>query len=345
MSETPWYGPDDSGSASSEFEEPAPPPAPIAPAPPPPRERSPSPKRTTAPPAKGTLLAHFGAKKAVPPDLDITFEAQFLKTLIKILQNFQTDANFHFTPTGINTRFLDNAHVILFEIHLNAAQFPYTFQCPKALCMGLDLKVLSSLLDRVEKDDLVQLFYAPGQRAISPVLTLHIHTRPTTEAQQQKKKKPGDVSLERSATYRIHEKNIETDEVGANLIVDPARLILPSTDFFQIVRKLAGVGDVVELTLGPDSLRFAVNGDEVGGAEFVITQHRRDGMLQNCEFACTPEQRCTEHFSLQYLDQLAPIVKIAPRMELLMKAESMLHLRFLLELGSLDFYLAGRIKE
>ncbi|GJE96300.1 proliferating cell nuclear antigen [Phanerochaete sordida] len=171
-------------------------------------------------------------------------EAGILKRLLDAIKELVADANFECNDEGINLQAMDNSHVALVSVKLNATGFK-RYRCDRPMPLGVNLTSLTKVLKCAKDDDLCTLSAADD----ADVLSLTYEARNT----------------DRIAEYDMKLMDIDSDTLGIPDTDYDARVTMPSSEFSRIVRDLSQLGESVRIEVSKEGVRFASEGEAANG--------------------------------------------------------------------------------
>ncbi|KAH7925770.1 proliferating cell nuclear antigen [Leucogyrophana mollusca] len=172
-------------------------------------------------------------------------EAALLKRLLDSIKELVTDANFECNEEGINLQAMDNSHVALVAVKLNATGFK-RYRCDRPMPLGVNLNSLTKVL-KCAKDDDICVIKATDD---ADVLNLVYEAR----------------SSDRIAEYDMKLMDIDSDTLGIPDTEYDARVTMPSSEFSRIVRDLSQLGESVRIEVSKEGVRFASDGEAANGS-------------------------------------------------------------------------------
>ncbi|KAM5545653.1 hypothetical protein V8D89_000691 [Ganoderma adspersum] len=171
-------------------------------------------------------------------------EAAVLKRLLDAVKELVTDANFDCNEEGIQLQAMDNSHVALVAVKLEAAGFK-RFRCDRPIPLGVNLTSLTKVLKCAKDDDICTL--KAGDDA--DILSL------TYEAKNS----------DRIAEYEMKLMDIDADQLGIPDTDYDASVTMPSSEFGRIVRDLSLLGESVRIEVSKEGIRFVSDGEAANG--------------------------------------------------------------------------------
>ncbi|KAF9048121.1 proliferating cell nuclear antigen [Hymenopellis radicata] len=171
-------------------------------------------------------------------------EAGVLKKLLDAIKELVTDANFECNEEGINLQAMDNSHVALVAVLLEAPGFK-EYRCDRPMPLGVNLTSLTKVLKCAKDDDSCTLKAADE----ADLLNLIYESKNT----------------DRIAEYEMKLMDIDSDTLGIPDTDYDARVTLSSAEFSRIVRDLSLLGESVRIEVSKEGVRFAADGEAANG--------------------------------------------------------------------------------
>ncbi|KAI0942758.1 hypothetical protein AcW1_003303 [Taiwanofungus camphoratus] len=171
-------------------------------------------------------------------------EAAILKRLLDSIKELVTDANFECNEEGINLQAMDNSHVALVAVRLDASGFK-RYRCDRPMPLGVNLTSLTKVIKCAKDDDICIL------KASDDADTLGL----TYEARNS----------DRIAEYEIKLMDIDSDTLGLPDTDYDARVTMPSSEFSRIMRDLSQLSESVRIEVSKEGVRFVADGEAATG--------------------------------------------------------------------------------
>ncbi|OCH90769.1 proliferating cell nuclear antigen [Obba rivulosa] len=171
-------------------------------------------------------------------------EAAILKRLIDAIKELVTDANFECNEEGLNLQAMDNSHVALVTVNMQASGFK-KYRCDRPMPLGVNMNSLTKVL-KCAKDDDVCIIKAADD---ADILSLTYEARNT----------------DRIAEYEMKLMDIDSDTLGIPDTEYDARVTMPSAEFARIVRDLSQLGESVRIEVSKEGVRFISDGEAANG--------------------------------------------------------------------------------
>ncbi|KAJ7723463.1 proliferating cell nuclear antigen, N-terminal domain-containing protein [Mycena maculata] len=181
-------------------------------------------------------------------------EAGTLKKLLDAIKELVTDANFECNEEGLNLQAMDNSHVALVAVYLEAAGFK-RYRCDRPMPLGVNLSSLTKVLKCAKDDDECTIKAADE----ADVLNLVYEAK----------------SSDRIAEYDMKLMDIDSDTLGIPDTDYDAEVIMPSAEFSRIVRDLGALGESVRIEVSKEGVRFASEGESANGSVLL----KKDGEI------------------------------------------------------------------
>ncbi|KAG1857026.1 proliferating cell nuclear antigen, N-terminal domain-containing protein [Suillus subalutaceus] len=171
-------------------------------------------------------------------------EAALLKRLLDSIKELVTDANFECNEEGINLQAMDNSHVALVAVKLDATGFK-KYRCDRPMPLGVNLNSLTKVL-KCAKDDDICIIKASDD---ADILNLVYEAR----------------SSDRIAEYDMKLMDIDAETLGIPDTEYDARVTMTASEFTRIVRDLSQLGESVRIEVSKEGVRFASEGEAANG--------------------------------------------------------------------------------
>ncbi|KZV69775.1 proliferating cell nuclear antigen [Peniophora sp. CONT] len=172
-------------------------------------------------------------------------EAVMLKRLLDSIKELVQDAEFKCDEGGIELQAMDNSHVALVAVKMDAAGFR-RYRCDRPIPLGVNLGSLTKVLKCAKDDDICTLKATDD----SDVLSLTYEAR----------------NADRIAEYDMKLMDIDADTLGIPDTDYEARVTMPSSEFSRIVKDLSNLGESVRIEVSKEGVRFAADGESANGS-------------------------------------------------------------------------------
>lgn len=178
----------------------------------------------------------------MPNCLEIkTVQASSFKILLEALKDLLTDTCIEFDESGIKVIAMDNSHVVLVHLKLDADRFEY-YYCPNKISIGVNMLYMHKLIKTVHNNDMLTLFMEEND-----INHLGIKIE----------------NSEKNTKSIFHLNLLDLDNPGIS--IDPTEfssvITLPSNDFQKICRDMSNISEFVEIKNFQNQLIFSCKGD------------------------------------------------------------------------------------
>lgn len=170
-----------------------------------------------------------------------TVQASAFKVLIEALKELLIDTCIEFDESGMKIMAMDNSHIVLVHLKLEATRFEY-YKCDGKLSIGINMLNLHKLIKTINSNDTLTLF-------IDSCDMNHLGIKIENGEKNTK------------TTYKLILLDLDNPKIS----IDPAEfnsvLTLPSSDFQKICRDMHNLSDFVEVKNINNQLIFTCKGD------------------------------------------------------------------------------------
>jgi proliferating cell nuclear antigen len=223
-----------------------------------------------------------------------TVQSSAFKILVEALKELLVDTCIEFDETGLKVISMDNSHVVLVHLKLEASKFEYYF-CENKLSIGVNMLNLFKLVRTINSNDTLTLFIEKNDLN-------HIGIKIENGEKNQK------------TVYKLNLLDLN----NPNITIDPAefnsQINLPSVDFQKIIRDMNQLAEYVEIKNINNQLILSCNG-EFCSQETVL--------MDNEGISCISNKNSDEIvqgvFSLKYLVLFTKCTNLCSTVELYLK--------------------------
>lgn len=259
-------------------------------------------------------------------------EGILLKKLIESIKDLVTDINLDITSTGISLQAMDSSHVALVTLNLSSEGFE-EYRCDKQMTLGVSVANLSKIMKCGGNDDSITL------SAEEDPSSLNIKFENSSKKNifkffiEQKKQSEFNLSL----------ITIDSEHLGIPETQYSAMVTMSSSEFTRICRELYSLNETVNIETTKTSIKFGVNGENVGGS---IKIEANDSSNLDEQTIIQVEESVNLAFALRYLNMFTKASTLSQQVSLYLSVEFPLMVEYKLQqLGVLKFYLAPRISD
>jgi proliferating cell nuclear antigen len=236
-----------------------------------------------------------------------------LVRIVDVIKDLVDECNFTCTPEGVSLQAMDNSHVSLVALNMNAGMFE-AYSCSSEVQLGVHLPNLSRILKCSSKDDALSMSAAADDDKISFEF----------------------VGANKSCDFDLKLMDIDSERVEIPEDVScEASVIMPSADFGRVCKDLATIGDTVTIATSKDGVKFTTSG-EVGTANMSV----RPTSIESTE-------PTSGGFALRYLNSFARAGALAEDVKLTFTNGAPVCVEYAIGEGDskLCFYLAPKLDD
>lgn len=246
-----------------------------------------------------------------------TVQASTFKQIVDALKEILIDVNIEFDESGMKIVALDNTHVVLVHLRLDAAQFE-SYVCDKKMYVGINVMKLNMLMKTITNKDILTLYV---ERDDPNRLGLRIEN-PDKKSRTTYKLNMLDLNVE-----NIHIPPAELDTV----------ISMSSLELQRIVRDMSHLADTMEVRVVGNQLCFSCKGD-AATQETVLSLDRHDTQILKHS---DPHTIIQGVYSLKYLSSFCKCAALCPSVEVALKNSFPIILQYQISsLGSIRLCLA-----
>jgi proliferating cell nuclear antigen len=223
-----------------------------------------------------------------------TVQSSAFKILVEALKELLVDTCVEFDETGMKIISMDNSHVVLVHLKLDACKFEY-YYCENKLSIGVNMLNLFKLVRTINSNDTLTLFIEKNDLN-------HLGIKIENGDKNQK------------TVYKLNLLDLN----NPNITIDPAefnsQINLPSVDFQKICRDMNQIAEYVEIKNINNQLILSCQG-EFCSQETVLMDN--DGMNSIC--SKRSDEIVQGIFSLKYLVLFTKCTNLCSTVELYLK--------------------------
>lgn len=223
-----------------------------------------------------------------------TVQSSAFKILVEALKELLVDTCIEFDDTGLKVISMDNSHVVLVHLKLEASKFEY-YYCENKMSIGVNMLNLFKLVRTINSNDTLTLFIEKNDLN-------HIGIKIENGEKNQK------------TVYKLNLLDLN----NPNITIDPAefnsQINLPSVDFQKIIRDMNQLAEYVEIKNINNQLILSCNG-EFCSQETILMDN--EGI--NCISNKKSDEIVQGVFSLKYLVLFTKCTNLCSTVELYLK--------------------------
>lgn len=170
-----------------------------------------------------------------------TVQSSAFKVLVEAMKELLTDTPIEFDETGMKIISMDNSHVVLVHLKLDAEKFEH-YYCKNRIVIGVNMLNLYKLIRSINSNDILTLFVDSDDLN---------HMGIKIENSEKNTK----------TTYKLNLLDLD----NTNIQIQPASfesvITLPSVDFQKLCRDMRNIADYVEIKNIKSQLMFSCKGE------------------------------------------------------------------------------------
>jgi proliferating cell nuclear antigen len=190
------------------------------------------------------VYKEYGAFYNIMPSncLEIkTVQSSAFKILIEALKELLTDTSIEFDETGMKIVSMDNSHVVLVHLKLDANKFEF-YQCDNKITIGVNMLNFYKLIRTINSNDTLSLFIECNDKN-------HLGIKIENSEKNTK------------TTFKLNLLDLDHPKIS----IDPADfnsvITIPSVDFQKICRDMNNIAEYVEMKNIGNQLILSCKGD------------------------------------------------------------------------------------
>ena len=250
-----------------------------------------------------------------------TIQGSVFKSVVEVLKEIINDTNIVVDSSGMRILTMDSAHSCLVTMKLDSDMFE-VFECKEGpIHIGVNMLSLFKLLKSVSSNDTVGMKIDEDSPTELQIYVENIDKRSHTKYML----KLMDIDIE----------SINIPDVKTEIIVT-----IPSVDLHRITRDISNLSDTVQISAKDNILQLSCEGDfasqvtRLGSAEHGLT-FRTSG----------ESEEIVAKYNVKYINTFCKASSVSPIMEILLKKNYPLIMKFPVSLGVIQFALAPKVED
>ena len=246
-----------------------------------------------------------------------TVQSSVFKILIEALKEILTDTVVEITDAGIKIVALDNAHVILIHLRLDADKFEH-YSCDGPRKIGINMLNFYKIIKTINSNDTLTLFMKKND---NNHLGIEIENR-------EKNTK---------TTYKLNLLDLDNTKLEIPPVFDFSVITLPSVDFQKICRDMHNLAEFAEIKTINKELILTCKGDFCSQETIM-----RDSDNVSVEHEKNEQEIVQGVFNLKFLCMFTKATNLSKLVELYLKNDFPLIVR---SMGEIKMILAPQSAE
>lgn len=223
-----------------------------------------------------------------------TVQSSAFKILIEALKELLVDTCIEFDDTGMKIISMDNSHVVLVHLKLEASKFEY-YHCDSKMSIGVNMLNLFKLVRTINSNDTLTLYIEENDLN-------HMGIKIENGEKNQK------------TTFKLNLLDLNNPNISIDPVEFNSQINLPSVDFQKIIRDMNQFAEYVEIKNINNQLILSCSG-EFCSQETVLMDN--DGV--NCIANKKSDEIVQGVFSLKYLVLFTKCTNLSSTVELFLK--------------------------
>lgn len=251
-------------------------------------------------------------------------QGHILKKILDAMKDLVKCANWNCSSDGISVQSMDNSHVALVSLKLDADMFD-PFRCDRNMVLGINIENMNKILKCAGNDDTITLRAADNGDTVTFIFE--------------------SPNGERTAQYEMRLMDVDDEQLGIPDTTYDAVVKMPSHEFQRICRDMSQISDSIAVSCTKDGVSFASTGDLGSG---------RVTLKQNTSVDKEDEQVTVElhepislTFAGRYLNTFCKATSVSPTVVMSLKSDTPLVLEYGISdtMGTMKYYLAPKIED
>ena len=170
-----------------------------------------------------------------------TVQSSAFKILMEAMKELLTDTSIEFDETGMKIISMDNSHVVLVHLKLDASKFEH-YHCDGRIVIGVNMLNMYKLIRAINSNDILTLF-------IDSEDINHLGIKIENGEKNTK------------TTYKLNLLDLDNQKITIDSADFNSVITLPSVDFQKICRDMNNIAEYVEIKNIDTQLILSCKGD------------------------------------------------------------------------------------
>lgn len=245
-----------------------------------------------------------------------TVQSSAFKILMEAMKELLTDTSIEFDETGMKIISMDNSHVVLVHLKLDACKFEH-YHCESKIVIGVNMLNMYKLIRAINSNDILTLFIDADDMN-------HLGIKIENGEKNTK------------TTYKLNLLDLDNQKITIDSADFNSVITLPSIDFQKICRDMNNIADFVEIKNVDTQLILSCKGDFCC-QETIIADNENGNAISS--------KKCDEIvqgiFNLKYLVLFTKCTNLCNTVELYLKNDYPLLIKYTVaSLGEIKLALA-----
>jgi proliferating cell nuclear antigen len=245
-----------------------------------------------------------------------TVQSSAFKILMEAMKELLTDTSIEFDETGMKIISMDNSHVVLVHLKLDACKFEH-YYCESKIVIGVNMLNMYKLIRSINSNDILTLFIDSHDMN-------HLGIKIENGEKNTK------------TTYKLNLLDLDNQKITIDSADFNSVITLPSIDFQKICRDMNNIADFVEIKNVDTQLILSCKGDFCS-QETIIADNENGNAIS--------AKKCDEIvqgiFNLKYLVLFTKCTNLCNTVEVYLKNDYPLLIKYTVaSLGEIKLALA-----
>jgi len=229
-----------------------------------------------------------------------TIQASTIKLVIDAMKEILMDVNLEFDDTGMKIIALDNTHIVLIHLKLEAEKFE-RYYCEKKIYVGINMLKFHMLIKTITNTDILSLFILKSDPNVLGI---------TIENGERNMKTTYKLSM-----LDIDVVNVDIPPQDFNTIIT-----MPSAYLQKIIRDMHNLAEYIEIKNENDKLILSCQGEFCCQETILGTEKSQNiNMRKNNEVCGGIKEVIQGVFSLKYLSIFTKCTNLSSSVEIYLK--------------------------
>ena len=170
-----------------------------------------------------------------------TVQSSAFKVLVEAMKELLTDTPIEFDETGMKIISMDNSHVVLVHLKLDAGKFEH-YHCAQKIVIGVNMLNLYKLIRSINSNDILTLFIDSDDMN-------HLGIKIENGEKNTK------------TTYKLNLLDLDNQSINIESDTFQSVITLPSIDFQKLCRDMHNIANYVEIKNIQSQLMLSCKGD------------------------------------------------------------------------------------
>lgn len=232
-----------------------------------------------------------------------TVQSSAFKILIEAMKELLTDTCIEFDETGMKIMSMNQSHVVLVHLKLEASKFEH-YHCEAPIVIGVNMLNMYKLIRSINSNDILTLF-------IDSEDMNHLGIKIENGEKNTK------------TTYKLNLLDLDNENITIDAADFNSVLTLPSVDFQKLIRDMNNIAEFVEIKNIDTQLILSCKGDFCS-QETIIADNENGNVI----LSKNPDEIIQGIFDLKYLVLFTKCTNLCNTVELYLKNDYPLLVRY-----------------